>query len=205
MVQVKPADKRDITEEGDFLQIKAIDHIHFYVGNAKQAMYYWWKGFGFAPIAYSGLETGNREFASYVLQSGKIRIVVSAPYSPNSSMAGHHMLHGDGVKSVALQVGYVDRAHEVTTERGAVSAQNPYEEKDEFGYYRTSAIHTYGSKRPQKLERQWLFPGSSTPTTSRSPPTSSSVHSAWHAPPLVDNGGKYARNSCSDSGTRGLF
>ena len=60
-------DSRPMTEEADFLQIKAIDHVHFYVGNARHAMHYWWKSFGFRPVAYSGLETGNREFASYVL------------------------------------------------------------------------------------------------------------------------------------------
>jgi len=58
-----------MTEEADFLQIKSVDHVHFYVGNAKHAMYYWWKAFGFKPVAYSGLETGNRDFASYVLES----------------------------------------------------------------------------------------------------------------------------------------
>ena len=47
--------KRPITEEADFLQLETVDHIRFWVGNAKQAMYYWWKGFGFAPVAYSGL------------------------------------------------------------------------------------------------------------------------------------------------------
>ncbi|MCL4253397.1 MAG: hypothetical protein KJ043_06425, partial [Anaerolineae bacterium] len=59
---------RPMTEEADFLKINSVDHVHFWVGNAKQAMYYWWKGFGFKPIAYSGLETGNRRFASYVLE-----------------------------------------------------------------------------------------------------------------------------------------
>src|SRR5512135_1471365 len=86
-----------VTEEADFLQIKSIDHIHFWVGNAKQAMYFWWKGFGFKPIAYSGLETGNRNFASYVLESGQIRLVLSAPYGPSSELAAHQLVHGDGV------------------------------------------------------------------------------------------------------------
>src|SRR5438128_985896 len=89
---------RPMTEEADFLQLKAIDHIHFWVGNAKQAMYWWWKGYGFKPVAYSGLETGNRKFASYVLESGKIRLVVSAPYNAVSDMAAHQLMHGDGVK-----------------------------------------------------------------------------------------------------------
>src|SRR3990172_7289434 len=104
MSQVKQPETRPITEEGDFLQIQAIDHLHFYVGNAKQAMFWWWKGFGFKPVAYSGLETGNRQFASYVLESGKIRFVVSAPYGPSHEMAAHHLLHRHGVKGVAPSV-----------------------------------------------------------------------------------------------------
>ncbi len=136
--------ERPMTEEGDFLQIKSIDHLHFYVGNAKQAMYYWWKGFGFKPVAYSGLETGNREFASYVLEQGNIRFVVSAAYSPSNPIAAHHMLHGDGVKVVALEVDDVAQAYEATTSRGGVGVWSPREERDQHGVYRTSAIRTYG-------------------------------------------------------------
>jgi hypothetical protein len=44
-----------ITEEANFLQIKNIDHIHFWVGNAKHAMYWWWKGMGF-KVAMAALE-----------------------------------------------------------------------------------------------------------------------------------------------------
>src|SRR5258706_2249544 len=137
-------DSRPMTEEADSLKIKSIDHIHFYVGNARQAMYGWWKGFGFQPVAYSGLETGNREFASYVLQAGQVRFVVSAPYGPSSALAAHHMLHGDGVRAIALEVEDVQQAWKATTERGAKSAWSPREEQDEHGVYHTSAIYTYG-------------------------------------------------------------
>lgn len=137
-------ESRPMTEEADFLQIKSIDHLHFYVGNAKQAMYYWWKAFGFKPIAYSGLETGNREFASYVLESGQARFVLSAPYSPSSPLAAHHIVHGDGVKMISLEVDDVEKAWQATTSRGGKSAWAPREEKDDFGIYRTSAIYTYG-------------------------------------------------------------
>lgn len=138
------SESRPITQEGDFLQIKSIDHVHFYVGNAKHAMYYWWKGFGFKPVAYSGLETGNREFASYVLEAGTARFVVSAPYAPSSPLAAHHMVHGDGVKVIAMEVEDVESAWKETTARGGKSAWAPREEKDEFGIFRTSAIYTYG-------------------------------------------------------------
>ncbi|MBK8026101.1 MAG: 4-hydroxyphenylpyruvate dioxygenase [Chloroflexi bacterium] len=133
-----------MTEEADFLQIKAIDHLHLWVGNAKQAMYYWWKAFGFRPIAYSGLETGNRKFASYVLESGTIRLVVSASYQPSSEIAAHHMLHGDGVKVIAFSVDDVGAAYQATTSRGAPGEWAPREERDEFGIFRTAAIRTYG-------------------------------------------------------------
>lgn len=144
---------RPITEEGDFLQIKSIDHVHFYVGNAKHAMYYWWKGFGFKPVAYSGLETGNREFASYVLEAGTARFVVSAPYSPSSPLAAHHMLHGDGVKVIAMEVEDVEKAWKETTSRGGKSAWAPREERDDNGIFRTSAIYTYGETQHVFVDR----------------------------------------------------
>ncbi|HEX3049120.1 MAG TPA: 4-hydroxyphenylpyruvate dioxygenase [Aggregatilineaceae bacterium] len=121
-----------------------MDHLHWWVGNAKHSMYYWWKAFGFKPVAYSGLETGNREFASYVLESGTIRFVVSAPYRPSHEMAAHQMLHGDGVKYVAFEVDDVEQAYRETTSRGAKSAWALREEQDSSGIFRTAAIHTYG-------------------------------------------------------------
>ena len=147
------AETRPMTEEADFLQIKSIDHVHFYVGNAKQAMYYWWKGFGFQPVAYSGLETGNRDYASYVLQSGQIRFVISAPYAPSSELAAHHMVHGDGVKVIALEVDDVEKAWKETTSRGGKSAFAPREQKDDHGIYRTSAIYAYGETLHMFVDR----------------------------------------------------
>jgi 4-hydroxyphenylpyruvate dioxygenase len=144
VIASQQVDTRPMTEEGDFLQIKNIDHLHFWVGNAKQAMYFWWKGFGFTPVAYSGLETGNREFASYVLESGHIRFVVSAAYGPTSEIAAHHLVHGDGVKAVALEVDDVEEAYAQTTQRGAPGVYPPREEKDDFGVLRSAAIRTYG-------------------------------------------------------------
>ena len=166
MTTIAKPETRAITEEGDFLQIKSIDHVHFYVGNAKHAMYYWWKGFGFTPVAYSGLETGNREFASYVLQSGQIRFVLSAPYSPSSPLAAHHMLHGDGVKVIALEVDDVEQAWKSTTERGGKSAWAPREEKDEHGIFRTAAIYTYGETQHIFVDRS-DYNGSFRPHLSR--------------------------------------
>ncbi|MFM8323197.1 MAG: 4-hydroxyphenylpyruvate dioxygenase [Chloroflexota bacterium] len=144
MTTQPPVADRPMTEEADFLQIKSIDHVHFWVGNAKHAMYYWWKGFGFQPVAYSGLETGNRQFASYVLQSGQIRFVVSAAYGPSSEIAAHHLVHGDGVKAIALEVDDVEQAFAAVTARGGKPAWAPRQERDQHGLLHTAAIYTYG-------------------------------------------------------------
>ncbi len=45
--------------------------------NAKQAAFYYQTAFGFQPLAYSGLETGNKEKTSYVLAQDKIRFVLT--------------------------------------------------------------------------------------------------------------------------------
>ena len=153
MATISRENTRSIEEEADFLQLKNVDHIHFWVGNALQAMYFWWKGFGFQPVAYSGLETGNRRFASYVLQSGQIRLVFSAPYGPADEIAAHELVHGDGVKSVAFEVDDVAEAYRQTTSRGGAGVWEPREEKDEFGTLRTAAIHTYGEVQHVFVDR----------------------------------------------------
>ena len=143
---------RTIDQEGDFLKINAIDHIEFWVGNAKQSAFYW-KMWGFKPVAYAGLETGNRRFASWVLEQGQIRFVLSTPYSPHDEMAAHHLLHGDGVKTIALEVDDVEQAWRETTARGGKSLQAPTETKDDHGILRTATIATYGQTVHQFIDR----------------------------------------------------
>ena len=130
---------------GNPLRLKRVHHVEFWVGNAKQAAFFYRKAFGFSQLAYSGLETGNRQFASYVLQSGQIRFVLSAPYGPTSEIAAHHLVHGDGVRVIALEVDDVAQAYAATLARGAVSAWAPRAEIDEWGELRTSAIRTWVS------------------------------------------------------------
>jgi 4-hydroxyphenylpyruvate dioxygenase len=138
------ATKPGMQAPDDFLKIRGTDHVEFYVGNAKQAAYYYAHAFGFAVVAYSGLETGVRDRASYVLQQGKVRFVLTAPLQPDGAVAEHVHRHGDGVRDIALDVEDVDRAYEGTTKRGARSIMEPHDVKDENGTIRRAAIATYG-------------------------------------------------------------
>jgi len=131
-------------ETDDFLRIKAVDHVGFWVGNARQTAFYYQHAFGFTPVAYAGLETKVRERASYVLQQGRIRFVVSAPYGPEGPIAEHVHRHGDGVRDIALEVEDVDRAYRETVKRGATGVQEPVTVEDGNGSIRRAAIATYG-------------------------------------------------------------
>ena len=130
--------------EQDFLPIIGTDHIEFYVGNAKQAAYFYQSAFGFSLVAYSGPETGVRDKTSYVLQQGKIRFVLTTSLDPNSEISEHVKKHGDGVKVLAIQVEDAEKSFYETMKRGAVAVKEPVTLKDEFGEVNMASIKTYG-------------------------------------------------------------
>jgi len=129
---------------GDFLPLNGIDHVEFWVANAKQAAAYYRALWGFTPVAYAGLETGVRDRASYVMVQNDIRFVFTAPLTPDGELADHVRMHGDGVHDIAFAVDDVASAWRETTARGARSALEPTELSGEKGVLRRSAIHTYG-------------------------------------------------------------
>lgn len=138
----------------DFLPLLGTDHVEFYVGNAKQSAYYYQVAFGYKLIAYSGPETGVRDRASYVLQQGKIRLVLTTSLLPEGPIADHVKLHGDGVKVLALWVDDAAKSYEATTSRGAVGIQAPTKLEDQHGSVVVASIKTYGDTIHTFVERK---------------------------------------------------
>lgn len=138
----------------DFLPINGTDYVEFYVGNAKQAAYYYQTAFGFQPLAYAGLETGLKDRTSYVLVQDKIRFVFTSSLQADNEIGRHAMKHGDGVKVVALWVDDARNSWQETTARGATSCLEPTVEKDENGEVVLSGIHTYGETVHVFVERK---------------------------------------------------
>ena len=138
----------------DFLPINGTDYVELYVGNAKQAAHYYKTAFGFQDFAYAGLETGKRDSTSYVLQQGKIRLVLTTPFDSNSDIAKHLNKHGDGVKVIALWVNDAYDAFEQTVKRGATPYLMPETIEDNYGSIRRSGIHTYGDTVHIFIERK---------------------------------------------------
>ena len=128
----------------DPVPLKAVHHVEFYVGNAKQAAFYYRKAFGYNQTAYSGLETGDREKASYVLEQGRVRLVFSTPLNGNNELAEHIRRHGDGVKDIAFHVDDAKACYEACIARGAKSASEPETLSDENGSVTKASIFTYG-------------------------------------------------------------
>ena len=117
----------------DFLPLNGTDYIEFYVGNAKQAAYYYRSAFGMKLVAYSGPETKTRDRASYVLQQDKIRFVLTTPLRSEHPITTHLLIHGDGVHDIALWVEDAESAYRETTRRGGRGVLEPLVLKDEKG------------------------------------------------------------------------
>lgn len=126
------------------LGLKKIHHVEFYVGNAKQAEFYYRKAFGFSRAAYSGLETGNRDTTSYVVRQNNVNFVLTTPLHPDHPAAEHIKQHGDGVRDIAFQVEDADHAFNEAVRRGATAVVEPRDLTDENGTVRHAAIATYG-------------------------------------------------------------
>ncbi len=126
------------------LGLKKIHHVEFYVGNAKQAEFYYRKAFGFSRHAYRGLETGDRDVTSYVMKQNRIYFVLTTPLNPEHPAAEHIKQHGDGVRDIAFQVEDADHAFNEAVKRGATPISEPRDWSDENGLVRHAAIATYG-------------------------------------------------------------
>jgi 4-hydroxyphenylpyruvate dioxygenase len=130
--------------EADFMPLLGWDHVELWVGNAKQAAYFYEHAFGFSRTAYAGPETGVRDRASYVLEQGDIRLVVTSALREDHEITKHHARHGDGVKDIALAVPDATDAYRQAVQRGARGIAEPHRREDEFGSIELSAIATYG-------------------------------------------------------------
>ena len=138
----------------DFLPLNGTDYVEFWVGNAKQAAYYYATAFGFTISAYRGPETGYREAASYLITQDKIRFVFTTAIRSDHPVALHVAKHGDGVRDIAIWVDDATKSFEEVTKRGAVAVREPEVLEDENGRVVLSAMGTYGDTIHTFVERK---------------------------------------------------
>jgi 4-hydroxyphenylpyruvate dioxygenase len=128
----------------DHMPLDGWDHVELWVGNARQAAYWYEHALGFRRAAYAGPETGVRDRASYVLRQGEIRFVLTSALRESSPITEHVARHGDGVKDIALAVPDATEAYRQAVQRGARGVVEPHWVSDANGRVELSSIATYG-------------------------------------------------------------
>lgn len=146
---------------------RGYDHVHWWVGNAKQAATYYITRMGFKRVAYQGLETGNRSTCSHVLRNGDITFILTSPLRSLDQLDRvgaeeqdllrelhrHLEKHGDGVKDVAFEVDNVDAVYFAAVKNGAKVVSPPKVLEDQDGSVKVATIQTYGETTHTLIER----------------------------------------------------
>lgn len=132
------------SQAANAVELVGFDHVEFWVGNAKQAAYFYRHALGFRCVAYAGPETGVRDRASYVMRQNDVILVLTSSLGPDGPIAEHVKLHGDGVRDVAFRVKDVDTAFAALVARGARPEAEPHTLEGAGGQVRRAAIKTYG-------------------------------------------------------------
>ncbi len=144
MTTISPSAAADAGASADPLQLIDVDHVRFYVGNAKQAAFFYASAFGFQVSQISDLTTGSRRSASYLLTQGNIRILLETPLVPEHPATQEIAKYGDGVKDIALTVFDAEKAYEQAIRNGGESAYEPITFTDATGTVTMAGIQTYG-------------------------------------------------------------
>jgi 4-hydroxyphenylpyruvate dioxygenase len=143
-IQMTTAPTTSPSLTADPLQLVDVDHVRFYVGNAKQAAYFYAHTFGFRIDQIADLTTGSREEADYLLTQGNIRLLLTTPLTKEHPAAEELKLYGDGIKEVALTVEDAAAAYNQAIANGGVCAQKPRTLEDEKGTVTVASIKAYG-------------------------------------------------------------
>jgi 4-hydroxyphenylpyruvate dioxygenase len=128
----------------DPISIRRVDHVRFFVGNARQSAYFYRNAFGFDVVAYEGLETGVKHEAGYVLRQGEITFVLTSSLRANDPDNMRLIFHGDGVKDIAFEVDDVRAAFDYAIGHGAVGVTAPVRQEDEHGVFEYATLRAYG-------------------------------------------------------------
>ncbi len=140
----RPTAQPSLSKPTDPLQLIDVDHVQFYVGNAKQAAFFYAHCFGFQIEQVADLTTGVRDAAHYLLTQGNIRFVLTSGLAPTHPSNMEVAMFGDGVKDVAFTVFDAEKAYDRAVKNGAESAYEPRTHKDEHGTVTTAGIKTFG-------------------------------------------------------------
>ncbi|MEY5032456.1 MAG: hypothetical protein RL354_1487, partial [Planctomycetota bacterium] len=141
----------------DPLQLIDVDHVRFFVGNAKQAAFFYASAFGFQVDQIADLTTGSRDRAMYLLTQGNIRIILESSLTKDGQAAREAAQYGDGVKDLALTVFDAEAAWKQAIKNGGESAYEPKTWSDANGSVTFAGIKTYGRAQHTFVSRTGAY------------------------------------------------
>jgi 4-hydroxyphenylpyruvate dioxygenase len=145
--------QREAMTSPDEFPVTGMDAVVFAVGNARQAAHFYSTAFGMRCVAYRGPETGCREEAAYVLESGTGRFVFRGPVQAGTALGEHVAAHGDGVIDLAIGVPSAEATFAYATAHGATGLAEPEVVEDSYGKVVLASIAAFGDTRHTLVER----------------------------------------------------
>ncbi|MDA1008798.1 MAG: 4-hydroxyphenylpyruvate dioxygenase [Planctomycetota bacterium] len=128
----------------DPLMLVDVDHVRFWVGNAKQAAYFYASAYGFQVEQLADLTTGSRNSAQYLLTQGNIRVILETPLTKDHPASQELLRLGDGIKDIAFTVIDSQKAYEAALRNGGTSAYEPRTLSDANGSVTMAGLQVYG-------------------------------------------------------------
>ncbi|MEV6525662.1 4-hydroxyphenylpyruvate dioxygenase [Longispora sp. NPDC051575] len=135
------------------MNISGIDHVEFYVGDARQTAFYLCTAFGFRISGQGGPETGLAGQRSLLLRQGDVRIVLTSGLVPDHPATRYVGRHGDGVAIIAFEVDDVEAVYAETVRRGAEALEGPATYADDESRVVTATVSGFGDVAHRLVER----------------------------------------------------
>jgi 4-hydroxyphenylpyruvate dioxygenase len=141
--------------------LRNIDYVELYVGNALQASHFYESVLGFKIIAYGSPETGLAGRSSFIVQQQDIYLVLTSSLEANTLIAEHVALHGDGVQDIAFLTNDVNSTFHNAVKNGALPVLEPSIIQDKGKEIIKSSVRAFGDTIHSFIQRsheEWFLP-----------------------------------------------
>ncbi|MBK8253566.1 MAG: 4-hydroxyphenylpyruvate dioxygenase [Polyangiaceae bacterium] len=105
--------------------ILGIDHLEFFVADARLTAHFYAATLGLRPLRYTGPEVAVRDQVSIVMGAGAIHLVLTTGLEAEHPSKRFVDRHGDGVRDVAFRVRDVEESYQRAIAAGARSVREP--------------------------------------------------------------------------------
>jgi 4-hydroxymandelate synthase len=96
-----------------------VDHLEFYVGDARLTAHYLCTAYGFRVRGQGGPQTGLPGRRSLLLQHGGVRLLLTSGLTPDHPVTQYVARHGDGVAVIALSADDAEGTYAELVRKGA--------------------------------------------------------------------------------------